>query len=293
MADRIVVDTHVHLYRTKEEGGLAKAAYGIWEYGSMPSVHFSSHPGDVESAGLAIEAAGVRRAVVANLLDRPRAGIEPAQDLKAYNAWLCDLAAHDERFVPLIGLDPNHLSVEDAVAHLEDMVLNHGAVGIKIHPPLQHFDLGNRDLWPIFEACRRLDVVVVSHSGPSRDGRPYGEPDSFRPLLAAYPDLRLVLAHLGGGTWSQVPGIARDFPGVRFDLCEIVEWIGAPQAPNRDQFVRLLRDVGADRVFMGSDFPWYDIDHTIGAVLDLPLLSPSEQDAILGENAAEFFRLAI
>ena len=37
---------------------------------------------------------------------------------------------------------------------------------------------------------------------------------------------------------------------------------------------------------MGSDFPWYDIDHTIDRVMELPVLSKDQKDEILGANAA-------
>ena len=39
------------------------------------------------------------------------------------------------------------------------------------------------------------------------------------------------------------------------------------------------------RVMMGSDYPWYDLDHTVERVLALPLLAEEEKHAILGANA--------
>ena len=54
-------------------------------------------------------------------------------------------------------------------------------------------------------------------------------------MLEAFPDLTLVLAHLGGGAWRQTVHLAGTFPQVSFDLCEIVEWVGAPGAPGRDE----------------------------------------------------------
>jgi len=288
-----IVDTHLHLYRTAEEGEQGKAGYEIWEYGKHDHVHFSRHAGDIASAIRAMDDAGASVAVVTNLLDAVRPGVTPADDLRAFNRWLCDLAAADRRFLPLIAVDPNHLSVEQNIAHLEEMVKLHGAQGIKLHPPLQRLDFADRLIWPILEACVRLDVVVVSHAGPSRDGSGRGEPDAFRPALDAFPGLRIALAHMGGAAWRQLPALARDYPHVSFDLCEIIEWLGAPNAPSPAQMTDLIRAVGPQRVMMGSDFPWYDIDHTVGRVLELPGLSAEEKDDILGENAIRFFRLSL
>lgn len=287
-----IVDCHVHLYRSAEEGERGKIGYEIWEYGPFEGVPFSSASGDVESALAAMAAAGVSWVVVANLHDVPRPGVPPAEDLRAFNHWLCDLAGADPRFVPLIAVDPNTMAVDETVRHLREMVVERGARGIKLHPPLQRIDFVDRRLWPLFEACVELDVVVLSHSGPSRDGSGIGEPDAFRPLLDAYPDLRIVLAHMGGAAWRQLPGIARDYPAVMFDCCEIVHWLGAPKAPSVEAFVELVRAVGPERVMMGSDFPWYDVEATVERIRALPGLTEAEQAAILGGNAVRFFRLA-
>src|SRR3989304_47800 len=67
-------------------------------------------------------------------------------------------------------------------------------------------------------------------------------------------------------------------PTVSFGRCEVSEWLGAPTAPSPAQMTDLIRAVGPQRVMMGSDFPWYDIDHTVGRVLELPGLSAEEKD---------------
>lgn len=293
MPGPLIVDSHLHLYRTPEEGEVGKVGYQIWEYGERDEpIHFSALSGDPASAIEAMDTAGCSVAVVTNLHDLPRPGVPRRDDLMAFNRWLIDLAKEEPRFYPLIAVDPTTMSVADNVAHLEEMVAE-GAKGIKIHPPVQRLDLGDRAVWPLFDACIASSIAVVSHSGPSRDGSGRGTPESFRPLLEARPELRIVLAHMGGQSWRQLPAIARDFPSVLFDLCEIVEWLGATKAPTREEFVDLVREVGPDRVMMGSDFPWYDIDHTVDLVMGLPGLSNDEKAALVGENAARFFDLPV
>ncbi len=293
MTSPLVIAAHMHLYRSADEGATGKAGYQIWEYGDKANVHFSRRSGDVASAIDAMDAAGCQVAVVANLLDVPRPGVPLRDDLVAFNRWLCAAARDDARFYPLIAVDPAIMTVGENVEHLEQMARDEGARGIKLHPPVQRLDLDDRAIWPIFETCARLGLVIVSHSGPSRDGSRRGTPESFRSVLAAFPTLRIVLAHMGGQSWRQLPAIARDYPTVHFDLCEIIEWLGATQAPTRAELAELIRTVGPDRVMMGSDFPWYDIDRSVDLVLDLPGLSMAERHAILGENAARFFRLSV
>ncbi|HET8786132.1 MAG TPA: amidohydrolase family protein [Candidatus Limnocylindrales bacterium] len=287
-----IVDVHLHLYRTPDEGEAGKRGYEIWEYGERGTpVAFSRASGDPDSALAAMREAGASRAVVVNLLDIPRPGVPPADDLMDFNRWLCDLAASHDEFVPFLAVDPRILDVPATVDHLRDMAENHGARGIKLHPVLQQLDLGDPGLAPLFEACSHLDLTVLTHSGPSRDGPQYAEPDAIRSLLSSRPDLRVIVAHMGGAAWRQLPALARDFPSAYFDLCEIIEWLGAANAPDPAAFVNLIRQVGVERVLLGSDFPWYDIDHSAGLVMELPGLSSSEKEAILGLNAIRFLRL--
>jgi hypothetical protein len=146
---------------------------------------------------------------------------------------------------------------------------------------------------PIYRTCVELGLAVLSHAGAAKGGERYAEPAAFAPVLEAFPDLTVVLAHLGGAAWRQTADLAHAFPRVTFDLCEIIEWTGAPNAPSVDQLARLIRDVGADRVMLGTDFPWYDLDRTVDLVMDLPVLSLEEREAMLGANAARILRLPV
>ena len=122
--------------------------------------------------------------------------------------------------------------------------------------------------------------------------RQFAEPAAFAPVLRAHPHLKLLLAHLGGGRWQQSADLASAFPNVYFDLCEMIAWTGAPNAPDLGELVAMIKQIGPDRVLFGTDYPWYDVERTANLVLDLPGLSPEEQSAILGHNAIELIGLA-
>ena len=67
MADVLKIDTHLHLYETKEIGAFEKGDYGIWEYGQKSDVKFSAYDGDLEDTLDAMESAGFAKAIVVNL----------------------------------------------------------------------------------------------------------------------------------------------------------------------------------------------------------------------------------
>jgi predicted TIM-barrel fold metal-dependent hydrolase len=190
-------------------------------------------------------------------------------------------------------MDPTVLGGDPGAAHLREMVERHGARGVKIHPVVQRFLPDDPRMQPIYQVCVDLAIPILSHSGSDREGAGFAEPTAFAAVLRRFPDLNLVLAHLGGGAWRQTAAFANAFPGVSFDLCEIIAWTGARNAPSTNELAKLILDVGSRRVMLGTDFPWYDLGDTANRVMDLPLLSHEQKTEMLGANAARILRLPV
>ena len=102
------------------------------------------------------------------------------------------------------------------------MVESQGAFGLKVHPVLQKFYMHDERMEPAWRVCTELDLPVVAHSGPARTGRQYGIPSAFNTVLEDYPDLNLVLSHMGGAAWRELHPFARAHPNTSFDLSEII-----------------------------------------------------------------------
>ncbi len=317
MAKRLIIDAHLHMFPTKEYGRVYKKNYEMFEYGLMTDLHESAFDGDVEDVLKALSAAGASRGVVVNMFDRPdlqkrlsaelpadltgaerekalkRIDMSMGDELKKFNMWLCKLAQDNPELVPFIAMDPHVLSPAEGQAHLRQMVQQEGAKGVKIHPRVQNFYVNDSRMHPIYRTCVELGLPIIAHAGPVKGNEQYAEPKAFAPTLKAFPDLRIVLAHLGGASWRQVPTIARAFPNAYFDCCEIIEWIGASQAPSQRELAQLILEVGPERVMMGSDFPWYDIERNVELVMKLPLLSKEQKEGILGPNAVSILKLKL
>jgi uncharacterized protein len=315
MADPVRVDVHMHLYPSTESADWWKAGYEIWEYGEK-KVTFSRSGGTVGDALAAMEAAGFSHGVAVNLLsmdlfreealamlpedlqgkDRAKAAAEidatMGERFRVANRWLVNTLAPIRQLTPFVGVDPWALSPKQNVEHLREMA-DQGARGIKLHPVVQRFVPNDPRMGPIYDVCEELGLVVLSHTGSSKSGEPFAEPRAFADVLQQHPGLTVVLAHLGGGSWRQTLELARAFPTVTFDLCEIVEWTGAPKAPTDEELARMIRDIGPERVMLGTDFPWYDLDRTVELVMGLPVLSTGEKEQILGANAVRILHLPV
>jgi len=301
MADALRIDCHMHLYETKAAGRREKETYEIWEYGAKRDVVFSPLDGDIDDAEAAMARAGFDHAVVATLFaialladDLRSAGTAAqAERLVAFNRWACDLAAARPQFSVFVAADPTVLGGDAGAAHLREMVERHGAKGIKIHPVVQQFIPDDPRMHAIYRTCIDLGIPVLSHSGSARGQVQFAEPKAFARLMSTFPDLKLVLAHLGGGSWRQTAEFAEAFPQVSFDLCEIIAWTGAPNAPSTNELALLINDVGPDRVILGTDFPWYDLADAANRVMALPFLSDEQKLGILGANAARILKLPV
>lgn len=312
MPGSLIIDSHMHLYQTREQGEYNKSGYCVWEYGRHSGVTFSDESGVPGEALEAMRRSGVSYAMVVNLFATIETGgrlvellpgspdgsanesshdLPLGERLKSFNRWLVDLAKLHDELLPFVAIDPWALSPGENRAHLLELAASGGVRGVKLHPVIQRFEAAEERLWPAFETCAELGLPVVAHAGPSRGSVQHGEPAAFAGVLQRFPGLKLILAHLGGGAWSQAEGFARDFPNAYFDCSEILHWTGADGAPSPDRLARLIRDIGPHRVLFGSDYPWYDLDASIEALDRLPKLADEEKAAIAGLNAARLLGL--
>ena len=301
-----IVDLHVHVMAGAPDP--VRDGYEIWEYGVKEDVESCDLPGTIDDVAAAMAEAEATHFVTVNMFvpdidaatlasAHPEIAIDDLrarlpQRLKDFNAWALDVAQQRSDMSVFVAMDPHVLGGSAGADHLR-WAQEHGACGVKVHPVLQRFHPDDPRMQPIYQACQELDLVFLSHAGSSKNGRQFAEPSAFASVLEKYPRLPMVLAHLGGGHWRQALDLARAFPNVGFDLCEIIAWTGAPAAPSIDELGWLIAQIGSDRVYFGSDFPWYSIERTAQLVMDLPHLAQEQRLGILGRNAIENLGLPV
>lgn len=310
-----VVDVHIHLYPTPASAQWAVHSYEIWEYGDKPELQFASASGLVDDMVARIGAHDLDHGVVVNLIardlfrgeaiaalspdlseDEHRLAIQAidgnlGRTMLEFNEWLVDALEPIPALTPFVGMDPGAIAPEANVRHLEDMA-RRGAKGIKLHPVLQGFAPTDPRMTPVYRACREAGLTVLSHSGGSQGGRELAEPSAFAGVMREIPELKLVLAHLGGSRWRQTVEFAQAFPMVNFDLSEIVQWVQSTNGPTRNELAEMILAIGPERVMLGTDYPWYDIQSTLEVLMDLPGLTDDQRRAIAGENAVRILELA-
>ena len=174
--------------------------------------------------------------------------------------------AHPDRYVPFAWLG----DLEDigaAVARLEEGVLGEGRKGVKFQPLLQHFSPDERRLWPLYERAVELGVPLLFHTGyvgfPAEFGIPhlgrYADTIMGLDLVAAeFPDLKIVVAHLGGNYDYEALVLAEKRANVYTDTAYQHFFCARllPPVTPMERIERWVRVVGADRVLYGAEgFP--------------------------------------
>ena len=178
-----------------------------------------------------------------------------------------------------------------------------GLKGVKLHPAYQGVDLDDPRYLRILDRCGELGLFVLVHAGLD-----IGLPDcdnctpahALRAVRQVGP-VKLILAHMGGWKeWDQVEELLSDTP-----VCLDTSYsLGAVkpsgdgyytdpadlQLLGQEQFMRIVRQFGADRIFFGTDSPWGGQKESLEELRALPL-EPSELAAILGGNAQKLLGL--
>ena len=157
-------------------------------------------------------------------------------------------------------------------------------VGVKIHPEEHCYQI--RDYGEtLFSFFDEIDAPVMTHSGC-----PNSLPHDFLPFADQYPNVKLLLAHLGNGAGDQqradlqVRAIQAakhrnlwvDTSSARSILPKLIEWA--------------VQEIGPERILFGSDTPLYDVTLQVTRITTAEITEEAKQ-LILRENALRFFKL--
>jgi predicted TIM-barrel fold metal-dependent hydrolase len=132
---------------------------------------------------------------------------------------------------------------------------------------------------PIYEAADAEGLIILFHAGIDiAIDTLTGTPDVFARIHETYPDLRLVLAHMGGfRMWDEV----------REHLVGSDVWLDTSYTLgylSDEQFVEIVRAHGVERIMFGTDAPWGDMAADVRRMQELGFAA-EELEAIMHGTA--------
>lgn len=193
------------------------------------------------------------------------------------------------RFVGFGSVDPHKPDAADQVRRLPDL----GLLGLKLHPTLQAFDPSSDQAMGVFEAAAEAGLAVITHTGTSGIGAgcPGGQGlriDYARPILldraaAAFPDMPVVLAHVGWPWHLEALAMALHKSNVHIDISG---WRYRYLPP---EVVRDMKGRLSGQFLFGTDVPMFSPAELLEDFHQLDL--GGSADAILYGNAASLLGL--
>lgn len=181
------------------------------------------------------------------------------------NAWAQDFASrvpgalHCATFYP-----------EPGVASYVSEAIEAGAQLFKLHIQVGAFapdDVRLDEAWQVLE---KSQTPVVIHAGSAPlEGRFTG-PELLRRVLEKFPELVLVIAHMGMPEYHQFADLAEEFSGVYLDTTMVGTDFTNEFAPMPQSYVDRLLQL-QDKIILGTDYPNipYQYAHQIQALARL------------------------
>lgn len=161
--------------------------------------------------------------------------------------------------------------------------------GIKLHPDYQNTFFDDEKYMRIVDYAANKGLGIIVHAGEDV-GLPdtiHCTPDMVLNLWKHIQPDKLILAHMGGWRlWDEVEEKIIGLP-VYLDTAVVLNRLFPVKLEN-EQFQRMVKNHGADKILYGTDSPWYN---QMQALEDFENsgLSKDNKELILGENANKLF----
>jgi len=202
-----------------------------------------------------------------------------------------------------------------AIAELERCVKELGLSGVEIGTHVNTWNLDNANLFPFFQAAEKLGAAIFVHPwdmmGKERMPKYWlpwlvGMPAEttmaicsmmFGGVFERLPNLRVAFAH-GGGSFAGTFGRIEHGFNVRPDLVAVDndvnprEYLGKffvdSLTHDADVLRSLIDMIGADRIALGSDYPFPLGEQKPGALIESMGLTQEIKDWLMFESAREW-----
>ena len=202
------------------------------------------------------------------------------------NDELIELSAKYPQMMPVPSVHPY-----DDQAALDELqrLAGRGVVLIKLHPHTQKFDVTDTRVPTLCKRAGELGIVVLMDNANIIPG----DSENLFNLAVGAPKTKFLFAHMGALNfrfWNIIP-LARTAKGfwpdnIYFDISATVTL--AADAPIEQEFIWTIRNVGTDRVVLGSDYPQLSLAQALDALERLDL-TRDEKEKIRFGNAQALF----
>jgi predicted TIM-barrel fold metal-dependent hydrolase len=165
----------------------------------------------------------VDRAIVFNIASDPRGDVPDDGQLIYETPRVNDdtaafVQAHSEKFIGFLTVHPFQ---PDALEEIERGTQDLGLRGIKLGPNYQNFDPLGSEAFAVFERAEELGLPILFHQGTSPvrfADLDFAHPRHIDRVATAFPDLKMILAHMAHPWQTDCYVVIRKHPNVYADI---------------------------------------------------------------------------
>jgi len=281
----MIVDVHTHLSTRQQwgrqvaealEGG--KAGHGDLDVHTTPQRHWSGMQ-------------PVDRAIVFGFKSI-------ALGMQASNDDVAEYAnAHPDKLIGFMSVDPNDPAALDEI---DRCVGELGLKGIKMSPVYQHYDPRGDKAARVHQRAEQLGLVILTHAAflsISTSPMKWANPLLYDPVARDFPDLKIILAHIGLPWYTDAMVVIRKHENVYADICGGVvlrPWWGY------QALATCYENSVMHKLLFGSDFPLCTAEQTMQAMrsvnrfadgTNMPRIPEDELEAIINRNSLSLLGL--
>jgi predicted TIM-barrel fold metal-dependent hydrolase len=180
-----------------------------------------------------------------------------------------------------------HPDDKDGLAMAADLLDHPRILGFKLQLLVQRFYPDDERLFPLYEMVMAKGKRLLFHVGTGPVGNAFVGVAPFRRLLARYPDLPAIVAHMGSLEYGAFGKLLSDHPGIYMDTA----FSFLPQLGSMFDLGNDFLETNRERILYGSDFPniLFPREDEIDTLLGLDL-SQSFYDAVFRDNGLRLIR---
>jgi len=152
------------------------------------------------------------------------------------------------------GVIPHKTSPKEALERVERYKEHY--IGFKLHCDYHTTAITDPVYTPFLEYMNEHKLCALMHTWGFSE---YDGVEVVAKVAEKYPNIHFFCAHCFHGDWLNGAKLCAQYPNLNPDLTAVMDDCGAIEL--------FCEHVGSDRVFFGTDLPWFDPQHAVGAIL--------------------------
>jgi predicted TIM-barrel fold metal-dependent hydrolase len=172
---------------------------------------------------------------------------------------------HPDKVIGFAAVDPTRDKVRDTLEHA---ILELGLKGVKLGPIYQNIHPTDNRMMAVYEFCEAHNLPIMIHQGttfPTKAPLKYSLPILLEDVAMQFPDLKMIIAHLGHPWMDDTIVLIRKQPNFYSDISALHyrPW----------QFYNGLmsaKEYGVwDKLLFGTDFPFTTFEASASALRNI------------------------